>query len=41
MMAKYLLLVRGKEAKAAYRTSKLARGVEAGIEGIIHAMRHF
>ena len=39
MMAKCLLHMMGQEAKAACRTSKLAGGLEAGIEGGIHAMR--
>ena len=38
-MAKCLLRVAGPEAKAACRTNQLAGGVEAGIEGAIHAMR--
>ena len=39
LMAKCLILVAGPEAKAACRTTQLAGGVEAGIEGAIHAMR--
>ena len=39
MMAKCLLRVAGLEAKSAYRTTPLAGGVEAGIEGDIHVMR--
>ena len=39
MMAKCLLRVAGPEAKAACGTTQLAGGVEAGIEGTIHAMR--
>ena len=38
LMAKCLLRVAGPEEKSAYRTTKLAGGVEAGIEGAIHAM---
>ena len=38
-MAKCLLQVAGPEAKAACRTTHLAGGFEAGIEGAIHAMR--
>ena len=38
LMAKCLLQVAGPEAKAACRTAHLAGGVEAGIEGVIHAM---
>ena len=38
-MSKCLLQVTGLEAKAACRTIQLAGGVEAGIEGAIHAMR--
>ena len=41
MMAKCLLRVAGPEAKAACRTTQLVGGVEAGIEGTIHAMRIF
>ena len=37
-MAKCLLRVTGPEAKAACGTTQLAGGVEAGIEGAIHAM---
>ena len=39
MMAKRLLRVTGPEAKVACGTTQLAGGVEAGIEGAIHAMR--
>ena len=39
MMAKSLLQVTGKEAKAACRTDQLVGGAEAGIEGGIHVMR--
>ena len=39
MMAKCLLRVSGPEAKAACDTMQLAEGLEAGIEGAIHAMR--
>ena len=39
LMAKCLLRVTGTEAKAACGTIQLAGGVEAGIEGTIHAMR--
>ena len=39
MMAKCLLKVAGPEAKAACGTTQLAEGLEAGIEGAIHAMR--
>ena len=39
LMAKCLLQVTGPEAKAACGTSQLSGGVEAGIEGAIHAMR--
>ena len=39
MMAKCLLKVAGPEAKAACGMTKLAGGLEAGIEGAIHAMR--
>ena len=38
MMAKCLLKVAGKEAKTACGTTQLAGGLEAGIEGAIHAM---
>ena len=38
-MAKCLLQLAGQEAKAACGTAQLTRGVEAGIEGGIHAMR--
>ena len=38
MMAKCLLRVAGPDAKAACGTTQLARGVEVGIEGTIHAM---
>ena len=38
-MVKCLLRVVGPEAKAACGTTQLAGGVEAGIEGAIHAMR--
>ena len=37
-MAKCLLRVTGPEAKAACGTTQLAGGLEAGIEGAIHAM---
>ena len=39
MMAKCLLKVSGPEAKATCGTTQLAGGMEAGIEGAIHAMR--
>ena len=39
MMEKCLLRVTGQEAKATCGTEQLAGGVEAGIEGGIHAMR--
>ena len=39
LMAKCLLKVSGPEAKAACSTTQLAGGLEAGIEGAIHAMR--
>ena len=39
MMEKCLLQVTGQEAKAACGTAQLAGGVEAVIEGVIHAMR--
>ena len=39
IMAKCLLRVAGPEAKADCRTTQLKGGVEAGIEGAIHAMR--
>ena len=39
MMAKCLLKVAGQEAKAACGTTQLTGGLEAGIEGAIHAMR--
>ena len=39
MMEKCLLRVAGPEAKAACGTTQLAGGLEAGIEGAIHAMR--
>ena len=39
MMAKCLLRVAGPEANAACGKTQLAGGVEAGIEGAIHAMR--
>ena len=38
MMAKCLLKVAGTEAKAACDTTQLVGGLEAGIEGAIHAM---
>ena len=38
LMAKCLLQVTGPEAKAACGTAQLAGGVEAGIEGGMHAM---
>ena len=38
-MAKCLLRVAGTEAKAACGMTQLAGGLEAGIEGAIHAMR--
>ena len=38
MMAKCLLRVDGPEAKAACGTTQLAGGLEAGIEGAIHAI---
>ena len=37
LLAKCLLRVSGQESKAACRTEQLAGGVEAGIEGAIHA----
>ena len=37
-MAKFLLQVAGPEAKDACGTTQLAGGVEAGIDGSIHAM---
>ena len=40
-MTKCLLRMASPEAKAAYRTTQLAGGVELGIEGAIHAMRVF
>ena len=39
MMAKCLLKVAGPEAKTACGTTQLAAGLEAGVEGAIHAMR--
>ena len=39
LLAKCLLRVSGQEAKTACRTEHLAGGVEAGIEGAIHAAR--
>ena len=39
LMAKCLLRVAGLEAKAACGTNQLVGGLEAGIEGAIHAMR--
>ena len=39
LLAKCLLQVTGQEAKAACGMEKLAGGVEAGIEGEIHAAR--
>ena len=39
LLAKCLLRVSGQEAKAACGTEKLAGGVEAGIDGAIHAAR--
>ena len=39
LLAKCLLRVTGQEAKAACGTEQLAGGVEAGIEGVIHAAR--
>ena len=38
-MVKCLLRVSGQESKAACGTEQLAGGVEAGIEGVIHAAR--
>ena len=38
-MAKCLLKVAGPEAKSACGTTQLAGGLEAGIDGAIHAMR--
>ena len=38
-MAKCLLRVSGQEYKAACGTEQLAGGLEAGIEGAIHAVR--
>ena len=39
LMAKCLLKVAGPEAKSACGTTQLTGGLEAGIEGAIHAMR--
>ena len=39
MMAKGLYWVKGQEAKTACGKAQLAGGMEAGIEGVIHAMR--
>ena len=39
LMAKCLLKVAGPEAKTACGTTQLVGGLEAGIEGAIHAMR--
>ena len=39
LMAKFFLKVAGPEAKSSCGTSQLAGGLEAGIEGAIHAMR--
>ena len=39
LLAKCLLQVSGQETKAACGTEQLAGGVEAGIEGVIHAAR--
>ena len=39
LMAKCLLKVAGPEAKSTCGTTQLAGGLEAGIEGAIHAMR--
>ena len=39
LLAKCILRVSGQEAKAACGTEQLAVGVEAGIEGAIHAAR--
>ena len=39
LLAKCLLQVSGEEAKSACGTEQLAGGVEAGIEGAIHAAR--
>ena len=39
MMVKCLLKVAGPEAKTGCGTTQLAGGLEAGIEGAIHAMR--
>ena len=39
LMAKCLMRVTGPRLKAACGTAQLAGGVEAGIEGSIHAMR--
>ena len=39
LLAKCLLLVTGKETKAACGMEQLAGGVEAGVEGAIHAAR--
>ena len=39
LMAKCLLKLAGPEAKSACGTTQLADGLEAGIEGAIHAMR--
>ena len=41
MMVKFILRVAGLEAKRACGTTQLAGGLEAGIEGNIHAMRVF
>ena len=39
LIANCLLKVAGPEAKAACGTTQLAGGLEAGVEGVIHAMR--
>ena len=39
MLDKCLLRVSGQKAKAACETEQIAGGVEAGIEGAIHAAR--
>ena len=39
MLAKYVLMVTGAEAKEACGAEQLCRGLEAGIEGGIHAVR--
>ena len=39
LMEKCLLQVTGQDAKSAYGTEQISRGVDAEIEGGIHAMR--